>query len=231
MGDNVRFVGPTAGNSLSEYPPALTWTDNDKDTVRTAMTEAVDNKYGGPDGFGGGAATVWAKFGVTPNNPIILVREADGGNSHMIATRPWIHVYNPFFTEASILQAANMTHELAHYWDQESDYGITKEMKGTDGKKGWVNWGATATDYGASSDIEDFPEAVRIYFYWNDYVEPRKWTDDKGLGFTDVAAKFGATGPDQLMLDATTMQPSATGTIQVQDRYDFVQWKLTGTWK
>ena len=33
------------------------------------------------------------------------------------------------------------------------------------------------------------------------------------------------------MLDANTMQPSATGTIQVFDRYDFVEMKFKGTWK
>jgi YD repeat-containing protein len=235
LGDNAKFVGPTAGNSLSEYPPARTWTDNDKDTVRTAMAEAVGNKFGGSDGFGGGAATVWAKFGVSPNNPIRLVREDAYPDptqpAAAAAFRPWLYVYNEFFDDGSPLQEANLIHELTHYWDQESNYGITKDMKGTDGKKGWVNWGVSATDYGTWKDIEDFPEAVRVYFYFGPpYDEGREWTDDKGVGY-DKAVSYGATGPDQLKLDATTMEPSATGAVEVQDRYDFVQWKLTGKWK
>lgn len=94
----------------------------------------------------------------------------------------------------------------------------------------WINWGTTATGYGIGNPREEFAEAVVVYFL-EDRDEDREWTDDWSAGFRRAQRDFGATGPDQLMLDANTQQPSATGTIQVQDRYDFLQLQFTGTWK
>jgi hypothetical protein len=94
---------------------------------------------------------------------------------------------------------------------------------------GWKNWGVAATVYGANcgcavQDKEDFAEAVMVYFYPN-LDEDRLWTDDIGAVFTWYP---WLTGPDQLMLDEDTLQPSQTGTVQVYDRYDWLECRFTG---
>ena len=93
-----------------------------------------------------------------------------------------------------------------------------------------MNWGIPAKDYGNASLGNDFATAIQVYFHFAppDEEPDREWTDDDGAGRIRAQNDFGATGPDQLKLDATTMQPSATGTIPVKDRYDFLQCKFAG---
>jgi len=122
-----------------------------------------------------------------------------------------------------------MGHEMTHYWNDAHGHGLEAEMVG------WINWGDTATDYGSTNNSEDLAEAVRLYF-WPQYdaneVPPRLWTDDMGAGLAMATdPRFGGRGRDGLMLDFATWEPSATGTIPVRDRYDWLQKKFIGWWR
>jgi len=219
LGNNVVFVDPPSGGQHPTHPQAQTWSSSDKQTVEPALTDVINNKFGGPTGFGG-LNTTLTEFGVSANNPIRLFREPAGGNPNVAASaaRPDVTVFNHWFSCGSPLQEALLGHEMTHYWDQAYGYALTTEMKS------WVNWGDTATDRGSHTNLEDIAEAVRVYF-WNQYDEGHEWTDDDWAGLNNYP---WTSGPDQLMLDATTHQPSQTGTIQVYDRYDWLECRFTG---
>jgi YD repeat-containing protein len=221
LGENAVFVDPP----VPGYADAVAWNSSDMPVVETALTSAIGN-YGGSSGFGS-LGNAFTEFGVSTDTPIQVVRRSVDSepNTRARGGKPYISVFDEFFEPGNVAayQEWEMTHEMAHYWDQAQGGTLNTTMQS------WVNWGQTATDYGTKSPVEDLAEAVRVYFYWQ-YDEKREWTDDKGAGY-DKAVSYGATGPDQLKLDATTMMPSAIGTEEVNDRYDFVQWKLTGKWK
>ena len=233
LGNNVVFVDPPSGGQHPTHPQAQTWSSNDKQTVEPVLTDVINNKFGGPTGFGG-LNTVLTEFGVSANNPIRLFRKPIGSNPYAAASvgRPNVTIFDHWFSGGSSLQEALLGHEMAHYWDQSYGYALTTEMGG------WINWGTTATDRGSHAPVEDIAEAVRVYF-WNQYDEGREWTDDieAGLALANDA-RYGGRGrdglrldPGQLQLPTDQRQPSATGTIQVQDRYDWLEMKFTGRWR
>jgi hypothetical protein len=238
LGKNAVFVGPTQGNSLSEYPPAITWSSNDKQKIETDLTDAIENVFGGTGspnanppigvGFGSLPATL-TNLGVSEQNPIIVVRRVNepndpGSGSPAAAFKPWVYVHNAYFSSDAGWQKRSLVHEIAHYWDDANGQGLSKDMSQ------WINWGDTPTDYQTGNPREVFAETTTVYFLSQYRDKTREWTDDFGAGF-DLAKRNGATGPDQLMLDMNTKQPSATGTEEAKDRYDFLQWKFTGNWK
>jgi len=239
LGDNAVFVGPTAGNQLAEYPNALTWTANDKQVVERALTDVISNKFGGPRGFGSLAGALTA-FGVSARDPIVLVRERVcnvGPDVPAAECRPYLYVYDHFFDVINAwpgepVGEATLTHEMAHYWDKAQGNTLRTEMQQ------WINWGKTATHYAEGKGAgEDFAEAVRMYF-WAPVLprleEGREWTDDDWAGRNNYP---WTTGPDQLMMTEDQLQlpvgdrrPSRDGTIQVQDRYDWLQMKFGKPW-
>ena len=122
---------------------------------------------------------------------------------------------------------------MAHYWDAAQDGTPSAGMQD------WINWGKPATPRGVADGDEDFPEALRLYF-WPQYDNDHRllWTDDMGSGL-DLAnlSEYGGRGqdglwltPDQLRLRIESRWPSKAGTIPVKDRYDFLEWTFTGTW-
>ena len=203
-------------------------------TVEAALTDVINNKFGGPTGFDDWNIAL-VEIGVSPDNPIRFFRKPIGssGDARAAAANPDVIVYDSWFllNDDPTLQEALLGHEMAHYWDQEHGGALTTEMKG------WINWGDTATDRGSHADVEDIAEAVRVYF-WPQYgaaePPPREWTDDMGIVFE----KYDwITGPDQLTMNENQLglpvsnrKPTPDSPIQVQDRYDWLQWKFTGTW-
>ena len=225
LGDNAIFADPP----LPNYPQAKNWTSDEMSIVGTTFTDVIVNSYGSQTGFGSWSMAL-TQFGVSTSSPIQLIRETESApgdtDTRARADRPYIRVYDPWFIMGADVRRSNMVHEMAHYWDQANDHRLSSGMKS------WVNWGQTAKDWGTRNDLEDWASAVEVYFWFERPIEEgREWTDDNGAGLIRAMNDYGATGPDQLMLDATTLQASATGTIPVQDRYDFLQWKFTGTWK
>jgi hypothetical protein len=238
LGDYVIFVDPP----LADKPAAMAWKEEEKQIVKAALSDTINNKFGGSTGFGSLDAAL-AEFGVSVNNPIKLERESvySSRNPYAVASarRPYITVYDYWFDVGSPVQETSLCHEVAHFWDQAHNDVLSTEMKS------WINWGDTASDWGSYDSQEDLAEAVRVYF-WPQYDEGRLWTDDEMItndgmivqGIVADGTREGGTfkqydwltGSDQLMLDENGV-PSKTGTIQVQDRYDWLQMKFTGKWK
>jgi hypothetical protein len=232
LGDNAVFVGPTAGNQLPEYPEAVTWDPAERQVVEVALTDAVNNKFGGPAGFGSLDAAL-TEFGVSTDNPIVLVRrpeEPGVPNATAAACKPYVYVYNPYFGRTPDAQASTCSHEMAHYWDDAHNRELNREMKD------WINWGDTATAP-ATNDREDLAYAVQTYF-WPQEDKNREWTDDMGAGLVlanDPA--YGGRGLDGLRLAPNyrdfpvddNRRLSATGTEQVYDRYDYLECRFTGS--
>jgi len=236
LGDNAVFVGPTAGHSLPEYPPAITWTTTDIQVVEPVLTTVIDDKFGGSKGFGSLNAAL-TEFGVSTDNPIVLVRRVEdpanpGSGSPAAACKPYVYVHDAFFTCSQDWQHATLGHEMAHYWDGEHGWGLQNEMRE------WINWGDTATDYRPNVAKEDFAEAVKVYF-WNQYDQGREWTDDMETGLAlSNDPQYGVGGRDGLRLAPdyesfplnSLRRLSGVGTKRVKDRDDYLEWKFTGSW-
>ncbi|MCP4539892.1 MAG: hypothetical protein GY832_22360 [Chloroflexi bacterium] len=224
LGEHAVFVDPPAGSPHPTRPQAQTWSDKEKRLVLNALNTVVEDKFGGLDGFGDPGVAL-SELGVSVSNPIRLFREPVSSYGDEVAAdsaRPNITVFDHWFTLGTFRQRATLGHEMTHYWDHAHGYELRTQMLN------WITreWGEEATGYAADSgsDGEDLAEAVKIYF-WNQYDENRAWTDDWGRGLDRYPWTSGA---DQLMLDASTNQPSQTGTIQVYDRYDWLQCRFTG---
>ncbi len=237
LGDNAVFVDPPAGGQHVYRPQAQTWTSADRQMLESALTDVIDSNFGGPASFGSLNAAL-AQFGVSSTSPIRVFREAvssTGPDARAGVANPDLIVWQSWFDLGGdpTLQRALLTHEMAHYWDQEHGNALATEMGN------WINWGDTATHYASTNPTsEDLPEAVRLYFY-PQYDEGREWTDDMGRGL-DMAndPRYGGRGRDGLKLDPGQLElpvnqrlPSADGTIQVQDRYDWLQMKFGKPWQ
>lgn len=231
--DSIIFVGPESGKTIPHYPQALPWSDEERLKVTVALISVLENTYAGPSGFGD-IATTLSKFGVSATNPIILLHE--NGDYQAAAKRPYVYIADAFFAESRTAREFDytITHELAHLWDEaEGFYVRSEEMRR------WVNWGEPATTYGETNRMEDLAEAVVAYF-WPEYqvseTAERFWTDDVDGKAWDVYPWANGRA-DQLRMDKgqewrrkEKREASETGTIQVQDRYDFLQLQFTGTW-
>ena len=218
------MVGPGPNGETPNWATNMqTWTQTRKQAVDSTLNTVMDGKFGGPDGFGSLDAAL-IEFGVSEKRPIVLFQPPNYNPNVPVQTsmvtggNAFVNVYDSWFTRSD--KEELLGHEMAHYWDFAHNDKLDQEMKG------WINWGTEATDYGTFSDDEDFAEAVTVYF-WNNYKNEgknREWTDDDWAGLNNYS---WTSGPDQLMLDASTNQPSQTGTIPVYDRYDWLECKFT----
>jgi hypothetical protein len=243
LGDNFLFVTPNdCCDMLSDHDYGLKrWTVNQKNTFTTAMETAFD-EFASEKGFGS-INKALAAFGVSSGNPIRLARRDVSFNpnnpgSPAAVLKPVMFVFDPFFSTGH--QAEILTHEMAHLWDQSNNHSLSGGMVGQGFTKGkWVNWGVPARStyqWGpdACKECEDFATAVTGYF-WPTYVEPgRKWTDDT----VDGMSLHNLKKPDQLKMLESELDkvligqrdPHPDGTVQVKDRYDYVQMLLGKKW-
>jgi hypothetical protein len=251
----VVFAEPTDPPDPG-YPRAKSWTAEEKELVEELLTRAIVERFGGSGGFDrlgleygpgfGSLSKVLGELDFSTENPLMLVRESahptGSAVTAAVACRRYIVLYDYYFDrhpweyegkKAEIKtydQESFLGHELAHRWD---------EVRGGNEMSLWINWGETATERGTVNTKEDFAEAVRLYLWrrW-DETQNRTWTDDLGEGLVLAnKPKYGGRGKDGLMLDQEAMwlpiekrMPSTRGGVyQVYDRYDFVEYKFTGS--
>lgn len=164
---------------------------NQIDTTDTALARALYDKFGGWMGFGSKGVAL-AELGISVQEPMFLLHVPHINDPTLpedvrvpaATLRPLLFIYDDFLFDGDAdRQAANLTHELAHYWDQAQGYRFTAELTA------WVQAhpgeGTAATNYGATGGpSEDFAEAVTVYF-WPQYENPdpkTAWTDNAGRG-------------------------------------------------
>jgi hypothetical protein len=257
LNDNALFIDPGCCNVPTDYD-YKEWQSNEQDIVGQALNHVIDNRFG--DEFGS-LPTTLAELGVSSNDPILLTRPAvqlydKKGNPYIAYSRkPEIAIFDDFFGDPQYQES--LTHEVAHYWDQGHQLGLSTQMGN------WVNWGDPPTEYATENSLEDFAESVTAYL-WPDYDGGRfYWTDDFGVG-ADLAENVmkgkiperqlppGSYGkhpyadtlvvPAIAPLEGFTIHeitarillhdyPNQAVDVQVRDRYDYVQCMFGHTWK
>jgi hypothetical protein len=210
----IIFDNPDPNN-----PNELEWTDGAIAKVTRAIEESI-NRYSSAKGF---QTTIkyFVELGITTSMPMELKRGREAGAIYAAASRPTLAIFNLWFDKNPNFRASILTHEMAHYWDQNHSTTLRTDMQS------WINWGDPPTSRGDNGKIgESFAEAVRLYLF-PELDEGRLWTDDIGAGLA-----LAAGVPDSLRIPGTDKYgnpvDNAECFIQVQDRYDWLQLKFTG---
>jgi YD repeat-containing protein len=219
------------------------WDEAEKQAVRRAIEDAIVDKFGG-SGIGGeypaagfgNLGRALDELGISATNPLELARSPNYGYpiaAFHASPSPRITFLGYFFDRDSSDQKAIAVHELAHRWDCAHNWNLSKQMLD------WINWGETPS-VKAVNPLEDLAYTVEYYFFM-ERDEARFWTDDFGAGLYGYASdsRYGGKGRDGLRLDPgyeqipldkrePSFNPDAPGTVQVYDRYDFLECTFTG---
>jgi YD repeat-containing protein len=247
LGDWAIYVDDETSIPETPWLKNQKWESSDRDRIDDALAVTISH-YGGEQGFGS-QARVLAEFGISKEKPLQIIRGQSLPAAPMQQIRGYVIVYNEIFPMISVEGgpdpiASTLDHEIAHQWDEAHGYNLSQTMLNE------VNWGVAPIDLNGWRERgtleerlprEEFASAVELYFNpERDLQYNRLWTDNLGEGWALARNIYHnvSIGPDSLRLDPNQLllpledrKPSATGTIKVRDRYDYVKYLFKGTWE